>query len=135
MAKDPQAAAKRWADRMAASSQAIIDGAMAVTVAPGVAAARQADVWAQNTAAAKDKYKTRVGQVSLGDWQSAMQTKAAPRAAQGAAAAEGKMAAFLGHFLPYVEQKVAALPPRGNLEQNIARSVALQRALATYKRP
>jgi hypothetical protein len=133
--KDPAASAKKWAQNTAASSQAIIDGANRVTVAPGVAAARQADVWAQNTAAAKDKFKANVGKVGLQEWQQSMATKAAPRVAAGAAAAEDKMQAFLGHFLPFVEQKVAALPARGTLDQNIQRSVLLQRALATYKRP
>jgi hypothetical protein len=133
--KDPAASAKKWAQNTAASSQAIIDGANRVTVSPGVAAARQADVWAANTAAAKDKFKARVGSMSLQEWQQSMATKAAPRVAQGAAGAEDKMASFLGHFLPFVEQKVAALPPRGTLDQNIQRSAALQRALATYKRP
>lgn len=118
---------------MQQSADAVKEGVQAVTVAPGAAAARQADVWASQTAAAKEKFKRNVGRVQLGDWQNAMITKGAPRIAEGAAGAQPKVEQFMTRFLPAVQAAVASLPPRGNLETNIARSAAFQRAMAKFQ--
>lgn len=134
MAKDPNAVAAKWAQRLGAASQAITDGVQAVQVAPGQAAARQSAVWAQNVAAAQQKWAQRVGSVSLQDWQTAMIQKGAPRVASGAQAAQPKMAAFLGQVLPYIDTVRASLPPRGDINANIARSAAFIQGMAKFQR-
>lgn len=134
MAKDPNAVAAKWAQRLSASTQAITDGVQAVQVAPGAAAARQSQVWAQNVAASQQKWAARVGSVSLSDWQQAMITKGAPRVASGATAAQPKMAAFLGQVLPFIDSAKSSLPPRGTLDQNIARSTAFIQAMSKFQR-
>lgn len=132
MAKDPATIAARWATNLGAATQKITDGVNAVTVAPGQAAARQADVWANNTVASKDKFRRNVGAVSLSDWQQAAINKGIPRIATGATQAQGKFQNFMVAFLPFVHSSVASLPPRGSLDQNIARMTAHVRKMATF---
>lgn len=132
MAKDPAAAAARWAQNLAQAGDKIREGVAAVQVAPGVLAARQADTWANNTAAAKGKFARNVQRVQLGDWQRSMTEKGINRIASGAQDAMPKMQAFLQAFLPHVEAGVRSLPPRGGLEQNINRMTAMVRHNAKF---
>lgn len=132
MAQDPGTVAQRWATNLAGATGKMTDGINAVQTAPGVAAARQKQVWAANTAASVDKWASKTAAVSLQDWQQAMINKGVSRVASGATAAQPKMQAFLTKFLPFLDSAVAGLPPRGNLEQNIARSAALIRKTATF---
>lgn len=132
MAKDPTAAAQRWAQNLGAATQAIQAGVAGVTVAPGAAAARQKSVWMQNTQASADKWARNVGSVPLSDWQNSMNTKGIPRIASGAQEAIPKMTNFLQAFIPHVEAGVRALPARGTLENNIARMVAMVRHNAQF---
>lgn len=132
MAKDPQAIAQKWAQNLAGSTTSITDGVNSVTVAPGMAAARQVTVWAQNTAAAQQKWAARTAAVSLQSWQQSMTTKGIPRIGQGATAAEPKMAAVMTKLMPYIASQKAALPPRGNLQQNIARMTAFVTGMSKF---
>lgn len=130
----PNEAAAAWAQRLAGSTERINRGVQAVTTAPGQAAARQKQVWAQNVAASQDKWAQRVASVSLPDWQQAMQTKGVQRVASGAQAAQPKMEAFMGQLLPHIQAGLGALPPRGNLDQNIGRMTGWVRHMANFQR-
>jgi hypothetical protein len=134
MAQTPDQIAANWASRLAASTQKITDGVNSVTVAPGQAAARQADVWLQNTQSAQAKWKQRVASVSLSDWQAMMTQKGIPRIAAGATAAQPKFQSFMAQFLPFVQAGASNLPARGTLDQNINRAVAMMRHNASFKR-
>jgi hypothetical protein len=129
----PQQLAQKWAQNLGGATQAITDGVRSVTTAPGQAAAAQADVWAQNTMAAKQKFQRNSAAVSLQDWQDAMINKGATRVASGATAAQPKMEAFLGRLLPHIDTVKRGLPPRGNLDQNLARANAFARGMAQFK--
>lgn len=120
---DPTTAAANWVRGMQGSTAKITAGVNAVTVAPGAAAARQAGVWAANTAAAQQKYAKNVASVSLQDWQAAVLNKGVQRVAAGATASEGKMAAAMTQILPQIANIVQSLPPRGDINANIQRAV------------
>lgn len=131
-ARDAGTIAADWAQRLAGSGDKIKAGVEGTRVSPGSAAAAQADVWAANTAAAKDKFRKNTAAVSLGEWQDAMVTKGLPRIAQGATAAQAKMESFMGKLLPYQAAAKGRIPARGNLEQNISRMTAWVREMAKF---
>lgn len=134
MAKTAAQAAATWQTRLSQATQQITDGVNGVTVSPGVAAARQADVWLANVTAAAAKWKANVAAVDVNDWKTKMITNGIPRIAQGAQAAQSDFETFMGKLLPFVATAVQGLPPRGNLEANIARSAAFQRKMATFSK-
>ena len=64
-----------------------------------------------------------------------MLTKGLPRIAAGASSGEPKMLNFLDQFLPYVAagKKELERIPRGDLQTNIARAVAMMEHNAKFK--
>lgn len=134
----PQAAAQSWANGMQNSTQKITAGVNAVTQSPTASAANAVDrmVAGIQRAAASGKIQAALNAVSLQDWKDAMINKGVPRVAGGAVAAKPKMQNFLQQFLPYLASGVSQLnstQPRGELEQNIQRSVFMQRYNAAFK--
>lgn len=125
-------AAENWATKFSSSGTKAQQGAMAVTVAPGQAAARQAQVWAANVAAAVQKFARNVGAVSLNEWQTAYVNTGIPRFASGAQKGQPKMQQFMTAFLPTLTAAVNSLPPRGTYDQNKARAVALMDKLHQF---
>jgi|SRR5579859_3109907 len=125
-------AAAKWAQALPASQGRYIAGVNAVTVAPGQLAARAAQTWATNTAAAVNKFARNSAAVSLQDWQSATANKGAQRLASGAQAAQPKMEAALSRLFPAIQQAVQQLPPRGDIEANINRSAQFARQMHKY---
>lgn len=123
MASDPTTASNSWLAGMQGAASKITAGVNAVTVAPGQAAARQATVWAQNTAASQQKYAKNVSAVSLSEWQQATINKGVSRVASGAAASQDKYTAAMTQILPQISSIVQSLPPRGTTDQNIQRAV------------
>lgn len=124
--------AQRWAQRTGAATDAYTAGVNAVTVSPGAAAARQANVWAANVAAAKAKFAAASARVTLQDWQAAATGKGAARLASGVQAAQSKYEASMTKLLPYVAQAVSSLPARGSLEDNINRMTTFVRTMSKY---
>jgi hypothetical protein len=122
---DAATAAKNWSDRFAAAGTKATAGANSVTVSPGMAAAKQANVWASNVAASLDKFRRKVGAVTVDQWRNAYITVGVPRFSSGATKGAPKMQQFMSAFLPVLTNAVGSLPPRGSYEQNKARAVAL----------
>lgn len=126
----------KWLRNIQAATPDVTAGIARVQKAPGQAAAAQAQAWQNNTINAADKWKKKVSAVSLSDWQQAA-TDGVQRIAQGAQTKQNKVGAHLTNFLPYLQQgmdKVAAMP-KGTLQQNLARMVAMAQHNANYKAP
>ena len=135
----PAVAAQNWSTGMQNATQKITQGVNAVTVAPTSLAAQAVDrmVAGIQRAAATGKIQAALQAVSLTDWKEAMLNKGVPRIAQGATAAKGKMQAFLTQFLPHIQAGLAQIDstmPRGELEQNINRAVAMMRHNASFRK-
>lgn len=130
----PEQASAKWAQRLGAAGQQITDGVNGVTVAPGVSAAKQADLWLARVTASKDKWKTKVAAVTLDEWKSKMLTVGVQRVAQGAQANQPKVTAFMTKFLPYLDQGVAKVQamPKGTLQDSINRAIAMIQHNAAY---
>ena len=126
----------KWLRNIQTATPDITAGIQRVTTAPGQAAAAQSAAWQANTIAAADKWKRNTGAVSLADWQAAA-TAGVSRIAAGAQAKQGKMEAHLASFIPHLEagQRMLQSMPRGSMEQNLGRMVAMARHNANYKRP
>lgn len=123
-AQSPDQVAANWAARLAASTDKMQAGAQAVTVAPGMAAARQKAVWAQNVAASQNKWATNVAAVTTQQWQSDYINKGLPRVGTGATNAIPKMTSFFSKLIPAIANGKSKLPPRGTYDQNKARAAA-----------
>lgn len=132
MAQSADQIAQKWAQNLGSATQRITDGVDSVTVAPGQAAARQKQVWLQNLQKSADKWSSNVAAVPLSEWQSTMKTKGIPRIASGATAAQPKFTQFMGQLLPHIDAQVRALPPRGDLEQNITRLTSFVRGMSKF---
>lgn len=129
----PADAAARWAQQLGAASARYTAGVQAVTIAPGTLAARAGPLWAQNTAAALPRFQKNSAAVQLGDWQNAAVNKGAPRLASGAQQAQPKMEAALTRVFAHINQVRGSLPPRGDIEANIARAAAFARGMNKLK--
>lgn len=135
MAAMPNAtdAAARWAQQFGASGQRWAAGVQGVTVAPGQLAARAKNLYAQNTAAAVDRFAANSAAVTREDWINQTITKGQPRLASGAQAAQPKVEQVFGKLFPFIDRVRQGLPPRGDIEQNINRAAAFARGMHAYK--
>lgn len=132
----PQQAAAKWSQNAAAAASAYREGVQRVTESPGVAAARQRQLWLAKVQASQEKWARRVASVQLGEWQQKTAEIGSQRFAQGVGAAQGKMEGFMAEFLPYVEnaaRQVRAMP-KGDLEASIARAAQMIRANSQFRR-
>lgn len=135
--KNPTAVAAKWAQNMGRATDTIRAGVAATTQNPAEKAAARQDAYVEGVqrAVASGKFRRALGKVTLQGWQDAMNNKGLTRIASGATAAQPKMAAFLEKFLPHVEagkQKLATMP-RGDLQANIQRAVAMMEHNAQFK--
>lgn len=109
-------------------------GVMAVTQAPGVAAAAAADRMASGVAQAvsSGKWQRAVSGVSLTDWQNAMINKGAPRIAAGVTQAQQTKTQTITALLSAVSASQASIAslPKGGLQQGIARATAFMTAMS-----
>lgn len=131
--------ARKWATRTAGASEDVKRGVMGVTEAPGQAAVRAKDALRANFLRALDDgtWERNTAAVSVDSWRQSMLGKGINHMQDGVNGAQSKVAAFAQSFLPFLANVVANVKqstPRGSLEQNIQRSVAVMRGLAQYKR-
>ena len=99
---------------------------------PGALAAAQADFHQAKVIAGKQKFIDNCNATSPEYWKK-QTMEGSGRWASSHTKGQPKQLAFHQAFSPFVESKVAALAPRGNLEQNLARSNQMARSLAEFK--
>lgn len=131
-----QQATQKWVQNLGAATERMQQGAMAVTKAPGAAAAAAADKWLARVTQSKAKFAANVGRVSLQEWQNSYVNIGIPRVAQGAQAKQAKVQSFMDQFLPYLQRGVSAIDqmPNVTLEDGIARASAMIRYNAKFQR-
>lgn len=129
-------ATAKWLANLSNAGPRMQAGAMRVQTAPGAAAAAAADKWLAKVTQSKDKFKARVGSVSLQDWQNSYINVGIPRVAQGAQAKQQKFTAFLDQFLPYLASGLQTIDkmPSTTTEDGVARASAMIRWNAKFKR-
>lgn len=128
----PAAAATKWSQNLGAAVTRYTDGVKAVSQSPTALAAAASDRYVAGVQANVSKFVANSQAITLQSWQTSTVNKGAQRLAAGATAAEPKMASVFTSLFPYIEQVRGSLPARGDLEANIARSAAFQRAMARY---
>lgn len=131
----PAQAAKNWQAGMANSGEKLKAGIQAVQESPMEKAAAAADRYAAGVqrSVSDGTYQAGLRAVSLQQWKDAAINKGVNRVASGAAAAVPKMQAFLERFLPHLANVVSGLPPRGDMETNIARATQVMRGNAQFR--
>lgn len=128
-AKNPQKVATKWVNNTANNRDSYAEGVNAVQINPAAQAAAKADFWQQQVSSpeARDKFRSKLGQVTLEAWKNAVNRKGVANYQTGVRAGQEKFFAFLNAFLPYVQQGRTQLPPRGTFEDNLRRSEAMAR--------
>lgn len=74
--------------------------------------------------------------IPFSEWKRLTASKGAARLSSGATEAKGKYVAFMTQFLPHLEAGVSKLKamPRGDLNANIQRAVAMMQHNAEFRR-
>lgn len=132
--------AQKWQRNTAGATDSLKAGVAAVQTAPTAIAAQRLDKYLNGVTSAvtSGRMATALNNVSLSDWQNAMNTKAVARIGQGVQAAVGKVQSFMDKWLPLQQQlsdRVKSMPNDGTLASSIARSnFAIQFNAAYSKR-
>lgn len=138
MQTDAAAIAARWAQNYQSSGDKRRAGAQNPTVNPIQAAIAHASDWqrAVSSADALNRYRTNLGRVTQQDWTTAYVEKGIPNGDNGVRAAQPKVQAFMGAFLPFLQTGVAQVRamPKGKGAANEARMLAMSRYNARFKR-
>lgn len=138
MAKTASSVAEKWARRISASTQDMIDGVNNVRTNPAESAiAKKQKLVANFNAAVNDgRWERGLRRTTLQSWQQAMIQKGVNRVAQGADAAKPKMQQFMAELLPYQESARAEIEamPDITLEDSIARMTAWTRKMSNFQR-
>lgn len=130
-----QQATQKWLNSMGRASDAYKNGVMAVTESPTAKAAAASDRYISGVQRAVEsgKFQNSLQRVTLQSWQQSASNKGAARLASGAAAAQDKFQQQMGKLLPFIQQGVNQLPPRGDLAANINRMVQMATYMAGYQ--
>jgi hypothetical protein len=122
-----------WAAGLQGAGAKVERGVRGVTEAPGLAAARAADLWQRRLmeARTKQKFATNVAAIPLATWQQNMVTLGIPRMAQAASVKSPKYIRAMQRIRPILEQVTAQVRamPKGGLEAGIARATAQMRGM------
>jgi len=129
-------AAAKWQRNLSNSTEDIRQGIERVDTAPGAQAAKKRGKYEQGVRDNVDKWQRNVAAVTLDEWKRKAIDVGLGRIASGAAANEGKTAAFFDEFIPHLDRGVAAVRamPDNSLDDRINRSVAMMRHNSEFQR-
>lgn len=122
-----QQIAAKWQRNYSGSTEQMKAGANAVTVSPTQKAIQAKDryIAGVNEAYQDGRYERGLAKVSLQDWKTAYVEKGIANAAAGARAGMVKVERHEREFGPVRDAIVAALPPRGTIQENIQRAAQM----------
>lgn len=127
----------RWKRGMTAAAPKIREKVMAMTANPMLAAAANKDGYVNGIMAAVESGKWEAGlrAVDFQAWKQKTAEVGSQRIAAGVEASTAKMQSFFTQLLPYTDavKQMAASLPASNLEERIAKSVAVMRKMAEFK--
>lgn len=133
----PQEYAEKWGRRLKGSTEDIRRGINRVSEAPGVAAARQADLMLAKVteSISSGRWAAKVAAVPLDEWKKKTAEKGLGRIASGVDAAQATQVQMATELLANVDAAVAVVnqTPRGTLEDNITRMTTFTREMAKTK--
>ena len=126
--------AARWGQGLKGSVERIRAGVQRVDESPGKRAAAKADKWhaAISSTETKDKWRRRLGAMTLEEWQTAMLNKGVNRIAAGVDNAQGKVVAYGEKLLSHQNRLLGELDtmPDVTLEDSISRMTHWVRGMA-----
>lgn len=122
-------AAQAWQTGFGGAGAKWAAGIESVTVAPGTLAAAAQARYLAGVQQSANKWSSRVASVTLAQWKQQAVSKGQSRLAGGAQAGMAKYQARIAAVLDAEKSIIAGLPPRGSVEQNIARSSQFQLAM------
>lgn len=130
--------ARKWARNTGGAGENYKAGIQAVTESPMEAAIRQKNAYVSGVQRAADDGKWEAGlrRTDFGTWKKNAMEVGAQRLTSGVTKATPKMEQFMAEFIPHVQagkDKLRALP-RGSLNENIARAVAMIEHNAQFRR-
>jgi hypothetical protein len=128
----PEQAAADWVAGLSSKQEKMRRGIESVRTSPGQLAAAQVDVWANNTMAAREKFRRNSAAVSLEDWRS-QAIAALPNVAAGAQRKQAIFAQKIAPVLAHIAAGKDRLPARGSYEQNKARATAWMDHMHSYQ--
>lgn len=133
----PQEYAEKWGRRLKGSTEDIRRGINRVSEAPGIAAARQADLMLAKVteSISSGRWAAQVSAVPLDEWKKKTMDKGLQRIASGVDAAQATQVAMATELLANVDAAVAVAnqTPRGTLEDNITRMTTFVREMSKSK--
>lgn len=120
------AAAQAWQAGFGGAGQKWADGINSVQTAPGVSAAAAQSRYLAGVQNNVGKWASRTSAVTLAEWKQQSIAKGQSRLSSGATAGAAKYQARIAAVLEAEKAIIAGLPPRGDVNANIARSSAFQ---------
>lgn len=118
---------QKWLTNFENATTSMTAGVNAVNQAPGAKAAAAQTLWLQRIQQSANKWATRVGAVTLAEWQQAMINLGIPRAQQGAQQKQSNYTTFITAYMQFLQGQVPTIQamPKGTLAQGIARATAM----------
>lgn len=130
----PEEFASRWGTGLKGSIDRMRTGIDRVTVAPGKLAADKADKWhmAISSSDTKEKWRRRIGAVTLEEWQTAMKNKGLIRIAAGVDEAQTRMQDFATKLIAHQNALLSKIDTMADLtlEDSILRMTTWVRGMA-----